>query len=80
MIRRSTPAADVGGAPRDRDEGSALILALITVIIGTMMVLPIMNYTMTVLRANRATSGKNVRVEAVKGGLRSALYDPLKLY
>ena len=80
MIRRSTPATDVGGAPRDRDEGSALILALITVIIGTMMVLPIMNYTMTVLRANRATSGKNVRVEAVKGGLRSALYDPLKLY
>ncbi|MGB8862298.1 MAG: hypothetical protein WCC60_23790 [Ilumatobacteraceae bacterium] len=69
-----------GASERVRDEGSSLILALVVVMIGTLMVLPIMNYTMGVLRANRVTSGRSVRVEAVKGGLRAAMYDTLKLY
>ena len=80
MRVRSRRLSAAGAAAHERDEGSALIMALITVIIGTMIVLPIMNYTMAVLRANKATGGKNVRVEAVKGGLRSVLYDGLKLY
>ena len=80
MRRRTTTPVELTDDTRDRDEGSSLILALIVILIGAMMVLPVMNYTMSVLRANRATSGKNVRVEAVKGGLRAALYDPLKLY
>jgi hypothetical protein len=70
---------DTTGAPA-RDEGSALILALVVLIIGTMMVLPIMNYTMSVIRANRTIATKSDRVEAVKGGLRAALYDPAELY
>lgn len=63
-----------------RDEGSALILALVVILVGTMMVLPLMKYTMSVTRANRAVAAKSDRVEAVKGGLRAALYDPAALY
>jgi hypothetical protein len=80
MRRHPTGSDEMTDNTRNRDEGSSLILALIVILIGTMMVLPVMNYTMSVMRANRATSGKNVRVEAVKAGLRTALYDPLKLY
>jgi len=57
-----------------------LILALVVILIGSMIVLPMMTYTMSVLRANQTTSGRNVKVEAVKGGLRAALFDPTKLY
>ena len=69
-------------SPRDdsRDEGSSLILALVVVLIGTMLVLPVMDYTMAVTRSNRVSSAKADRVEAVKGGLRAALYDPVALY
>ncbi|MFM2070672.1 MAG: hypothetical protein RLZZ623_935, partial [Actinomycetota bacterium] len=65
---------------RTRDEGSALILALVVIIIGSMMVLPIMGYTLSVLHANRTAHAKADRVEAVKGGLRAALYSPANLY
>jgi hypothetical protein len=64
----------------ERDEGSALILALVMILVGTMMVLPVMSYTMSVTRANRVSSQKADRTEAVKGGLRAALYDPVALY
>jgi hypothetical protein len=65
---------------RSADEGSALILALVVILIGTMMVLPIMDYTLAVTRANRTASAKADRTEAVKGGLRAALYSPADLY
>ena len=60
----------------ERDEGSALILALVLILVGTMMVIPIMRYTMAVTRSNRVTSEIANRTEAVKGGLRAAMYDP----
>lgn len=66
--------------PMQRDEGSSLILALVLVLVGTMMILPVMDYTLGVTRANRALSNKSARVEAVKGGLHVALQDPAKLY
>lgn len=62
------------------DEGSALILALVLILIASFMVLPVMNYTMGVMRTNHVLTDKATRVEAVKGGLRAALYDPAKLY
>ena len=57
-----------------------MILALVVMLVGTLMVLPMMDYTMGVLRANRSSSAKLARVEVVEGGLRATLYDPLKLY
>ena len=80
MRRISVKPANTTTTTRKQDEGSALILALVVILIGSMIVLPMMSYTMAVLRANKATSGRNVKVEAVKGGLRAALFDPLKLY
>lgn len=70
---------DVSNAD-DRDEGTALVLALVVMIVGAMMVLPLMGYTLGVTRANRVSSAKADRSEAVKGGLRAALFDPAELY
>ena len=63
-----------------RDEGSSMILALVVMVVGTLMVLPMMNYTMSVLRANKSSSTKLARIEVVEGGLRATFFDPLKLY
>lgn len=71
MIRR---------AERRRDEGSALVFALVTILIGSLVVLPLMDYTMSVLRADGVRSDVTESTEAVKGGLRAALYDPVMLY
>ncbi len=69
------------GARRpDRDEGSALVLALACVIVASLFVLPVMTYTMSVLRADGVRSSITDRTESVKGGLRAALYDPVALY
>jgi Tfp pilus assembly protein PilX len=71
---------DGPSAKDDRDRGSALIMALVLMIVGSMMVLPVMNYTMTVLRSNGTLSERSNRVEKVKAGLRAALDDPAALY
>ncbi|MFN8022382.1 MAG: hypothetical protein U0Q03_12730 [Acidimicrobiales bacterium] len=63
-----------------RDEGSALIFALITMLLAALVVLPIMEYTMTVVKAGEVRGNITDRTEAVKGGLRTALYDPVALY
>jgi hypothetical protein len=57
-----------------------MILALVLILLGSLMVLPVMDYTMTVTRANRTRTEISDRSEAVKGGLRAALYDPVALY
>ncbi|MCX6521529.1 MAG: hypothetical protein NTZ21_12775 [Actinobacteria bacterium] len=63
-----------------RDEGSSLIFALVTILLASMIVIPVMSYTMSVLRAGTVRTNLSVRTEAVKGGLRTALYDPVALY
>lgn len=63
-----------------RDEGSVLVLVLVMMIVGALLVLPILSYSMTVLRANSVVTDKARRQEAVKAGLRVALTDPLRLY
>jgi len=63
-----------------RDRGSVLILALVFMVIGAMIVLPLLSYSMAVLRANSVLSNKTQRIEAVKGGLRASLANPLDLY
>jgi hypothetical protein len=62
------------------DSGSALIMALIMVIVGSLIILPLLEYTMTVTKSNRTVVRKALGAESVKGGLRAALFDPSKLY
>jgi hypothetical protein len=66
--------------PDDRDRGATLILALVMIIIGAMIVLPTLSYTMAVTRHSRIAMNKTAADEQVKGGLRTALADPGKLY
>ena len=73
-----------GGPVRDgrdrRDEGSALIIALAMILLCGLVILPILDYAQTVSRQNRVLQTKTTRIEAVKGGLRTVLADPLNLY
>lgn len=62
------------------DRGGALILALVMIIIGSMIVLPTLSYTMAVTRHSRVAMTRTSADEAVKGGLRTALSDPSQLY
>jgi hypothetical protein len=73
-----TPKVTV--ATDDRDRGAALILALVMMIVGAMVVLPTLSYTMAVTRHSRTAMNKTTADEQVKGGLRTALADPAKLY
>lgn len=63
-----------------RDRGAVLPLVLVLVVIGSLIVLPVMSYATTVLKANSVLSAKTQRFEAVKAGMRTALFDPLDLY
>ena len=38
-----------------RDEGSSMIIALVVMVVGALMVLPVMGYTMSVLRTNKSS-------------------------
>jgi hypothetical protein len=62
------------------DEGSALIICLFLMAVAGFFILPVMTYTMTVLKSNVVVRDKATRSEAVRGGLRVALSDPTKLY
>lgn len=73
-------AADAPDRRRSRDDGSALVLVLVLMVIGSLIVIPTMTYAMTVLRANTVLSNKSQRIEGVKSGLRLALADPMGLY
>jgi len=68
------------GPDESEDEGSALILTLVFIIIVSFLVLPVMDYIMAVTRSNRVLVSRAERVEAVKGGLRAALVNPSQLY
>lgn len=64
----------------DGDRGGVLIMVLVFMIIGTMFVIPTLKYAITVSHNNRVLDDKVVRLEAVKGGLRTALADPKQLF
>ena len=63
-----------------RDQGAALILALVMVLVGALIVTPLLSYGVTVTRGSRIATAKNQRAEAVKGALRVALADPKAMY
>ena len=63
-----------------RDEGAILVTVLVFTVIASLVVIPLLSYQITVLRANKILSARTARVEAVKAGLRLALADPSSLY
>ena len=63
-----------------RDEGSALVIALVMILLAGLMVMPILDYSQAVSRQTRILQSKTTRLEAVKGGLRTALADPVGLF
>jgi hypothetical protein len=64
----------------DSDQGVALILALIMIILAAVIVIPALKYTMTVTQTGRSVQNKVLRSEAVKGGLRTVLANGKGLY
>jgi len=64
----------------DKDQGSVLVLVLVLMLVGSLMVLPLMSYSISVLRSNEVLSNKSQDLESVKSGLRVALADPISLY
>ena len=64
----------------DRDRGAALPLVLVMMVILALVIIPTLNYAVSVTAANNVLSDKNERVEAVKAGLRIALSDPQALF
>ncbi len=67
-------------AAKSRDDGSAVIFALVFIIIGSMMLMPLMSYVSVVLRSDRVQQSKATRAEAVRGALRVTLANPNALY
>jgi hypothetical protein len=65
---------------RRRDDGSVLPLVLVLIVIGSLVVLPVLDYTITVFRANRVVSDRTGQSEAAKAGLRVALSDPKNVF
>jgi hypothetical protein len=65
---------------RDPDGGAVLIMALAMIIIGALIVLPLLDYAMTVSRAGRVQTNTTANDEAVKAGIHIALADPISLY
>ncbi|MCU1396807.1 MAG: hypothetical protein JWM34_5235 [Ilumatobacteraceae bacterium] len=70
----------VSGGEPVRDEGAVLILALVTIIIATLIVIPVLKYATAVTRASRVVDQRVQRLEAVKAGLRTALANPTGLF
>lgn len=65
---------------RNGDEGAVLLLVLVLIVIGALIVIPLMGYTIAVLNANRVEQEKTRNVEAAKGGIRTALLQPGELF
>ena len=65
---------------RPQDDGSALVIALVAILLCSLIAVPTLRYAMTVIHSSQVVTNKSIRQEAVKGGLRVALADPIKLY
>lgn len=76
----ATPIEGPNAEPRTKDEGSVLVLTMVFMIVGALIVVPLMNYAIVVMRANHVLSEKTQKIEAAKAGLRLALSDPVSLY
>ncbi|MEP1124150.1 MAG: hypothetical protein ABJH68_09710 [Ilumatobacter sp.] len=64
----------------DRDQGSSLIMVLAFIVISSLIVIPMLNYATTVLRANSVTVEKREDLEAVRAAARVAVANPVDLF
>ncbi len=64
----------------DDDKGTALIMVLVLVIVASMIVIPLLSYAISVMRANQVLGDRTVRAEAVKAGFRHAMAEPYELF
>ena len=65
---------------RRRDDGSVLPLVLVLMVVAGLIVIPLLGYTIAVLRSNTVVSQRTAAVEAAKGGIRMALGDPVDVF
>ena len=65
---------------RPRDEGMALMFALMFVAVGSMLILPLLTYAQGVMKATTQEHTKAVRAAAATGALRVVLADPSRLF
>jgi hypothetical protein len=64
----------------DGDRGSVLPLVLVMIVVSGLIVVPLMDYAISVFRANNVVSQRTKQLEAAKGGLRVALADPRNVF
>ncbi len=62
------------------DKGTALIMVLVLVIVASLIVIPLLSYAISVMRANQVLGDRTVRAEAVKAGFRHAMAEPYELF
>lgn len=81
-IRRQRGAVRAPEAPADapRDEGMALVFALVFIVLASMLILPMLSYSRTVMVAAGDEHRKIEHISAATGGMRVALADPIALY
>lgn len=82
-VRRSASAADAEGLSEgmiERDRGSALIFALVFIMLGSFIVIPVLRYSASVLHNSSVQRDRISRAEAVRGSLRVALAEGSDLY
>jgi len=53
---------------------------LVLVVIGSLVVLPLLDYTIAIFRSNRVVSDRTAQIEAAKGGFRVAMSDPRNVF
>ena len=74
------PSRDVRRGGAERDEGVALVFALVFILLATIAIVPILSYSRTVMRAAGDEDRKITRISATTGAMRIALADPGALY
>ena len=63
-----------------QDKGSALMLCIVFVLLGSLLIVPLLRYTATVIRANGQQRTKINAAEVARGALRTAMANPEALY
>ena len=74
--RNRRPAVTTRWLEHSRDRGAVLPLVLVLVIVGALIVIPLMTYVVTVLKANQVEQEHTRNVEAAKGAIRASLRQP----
>ncbi|MDO8364226.1 MAG: hypothetical protein Q7V88_15145 [Actinomycetota bacterium] len=79
MRRWRATTVETAARPQ-RDEGSAMMFALVFVALGSLLIMPLLSYATSVFKASAVQRSKADRSEVVRGALRVALADPAHLY